>query len=104
MLGPPGTDFSYDSGGVILLSSMLKNRTGMHADAYAERFLFKPLGIEKTFWFKNEEGHSHTGGGLCLTARDAAKFGMLYLQNGRWEDEQIVPRNGSGNLSANMWT
>ncbi len=91
MLRSPGTDFLYDSGGVILLSSMLKNRTGMHADVYAERFLFKPLGIEKTFWYKNEEGHPHTGGGLCLTARDAAKFGLLYLQNGRWGDEQIVP-------------
>lgn len=69
---------------------MLKNRTGMHADAYDARFLLKPLGIEKMFWFKNEEGHPHTGGGLCLTARDAARFGLLYLQNGGWGDEQIV--------------
>jgi CubicO group peptidase (beta-lactamase class C family) len=91
MLRPPGTGFSYDSGGVILLSAMLKNRTGMHADEYAERFLFRPLGIEKTFWIKNQEGHPHTGGGLALTARDMARFGLLYLHGGRWEDKQIVP-------------
>jgi CubicO group peptidase (beta-lactamase class C family) len=91
MIHAPGTEFLYDSGGTILISSMLKNRTGMHADEYAGRFLFKPLEIEKTFWFKNEEGHPHTGGGLCLTARDMAKLGLLYLQNGRWGDEQIVP-------------
>jgi CubicO group peptidase (beta-lactamase class C family) len=91
MLRPPGTEFHYDSGGVILLSVMLKNRTGMHADQYAERFLFKPLEIEKKIWFNNQEGHTHSGGGLVLTARDTARFGLLYLNKGRWGDLQIVP-------------
>jgi len=91
MLKSPGSEFLYDSGGVILLSAMLKNRTGMQADEYAERFLFKPLEIEKKFWLKNLEGHTHTGGGLALTARDTAKFGLLYLNHGRWGDEQVVP-------------
>jgi CubicO group peptidase (beta-lactamase class C family) len=91
MIHSPGTEYLYDSGGVILISSMLKNRTGKHAAEYAERFLFKPLGIENKFWIKNLEGHTHTGGGLCLTTRDMAKLGLLYLQNGRWANEQIVP-------------
>ncbi len=93
MLQPPGTGFNYDSGGVILISAMLKSRTGMHAAEYAERFLFGPLGIEKKMWQRNQAGHSHAGGGLALTARDAAKFGLLYLNNGRWGDEQVVPEN-----------
>jgi len=91
MRSSPGKEFHYDSGGVILLAAMLKNRTGMHADEYAERFLFKPLEIEKKFWLKNQEGHTHAGGGLALTARDTAKFGLLYLNNGRWGDVQVVP-------------
>lgn len=91
MTGPPGSSFNYDSGGVVLLSAMLKVRTGMHAEAYASRHLFEPLGIEKWFWLQNAEGHSHAGGGLNLTARDAAKFGLLYLQLGRWGDVQVVP-------------
>jgi len=91
MLQPPGTGFLYDSGGVILISAMLKNRTGMHAAEYAERFLFNPLGIEKKTWMRNQQGHSHAGGGLALTARDTAKFGLLYLKNGRWGNEQVVP-------------
>lgn len=91
MISAPGTNFNYDSGGVILLSAMLKNRTGMHALEYAERYLFKPLGIVNKFWNTNLEGHTHTGGGLALTARDAARFGLLYLNNGRWGNEQIVP-------------
>lgn len=93
MLGPPGKDFRYDSGGVILLSAMLKNRTGMHAVEYAERYLFKPLEIAQKFWVTNAEGHTHAGGGLALTARDTAKFGLLYLMNGRWGGEQVVPED-----------
>jgi CubicO group peptidase (beta-lactamase class C family) len=93
MLRPPGTGFLYDSGGVILVSAMLKNRTGMHAAEYAERFLFAPLGIEKKIWMRNQEGHTHAGGGLALTARDTAKFGLLYLNNGRWGNKQIVPED-----------
>jgi CubicO group peptidase (beta-lactamase class C family) len=91
MLRVPGTFFLYDSGAVILSSSMLKNRTGMHADVYMDRFLFAPLQIEKKFWFKNQEGHPHTGGGLHLRPRDTARFGLLYLQGGRWLGEQVVP-------------
>ncbi len=91
MNGRPGESFNYDSGGVILLSAMLKARTGTHAEEYAARYLFKPLGIEKWFWIHNTEGHSHTGGGLNLTARDTARFGLLYLHGGRWGDAQVVP-------------
>lgn len=91
MIAAPGMSFRYDSGGVILLSAMLKARTGMHAEEYAARHLFKPLGIEKWFWVHNAEGHSHAGGGLNLTARDAAKLGQLYLNKGRWGTVQVVP-------------
>jgi len=91
MLRMPGTHFLYDSGGVILMSAMLKNRTGMHADQYAEKYLFKSLQIAQKFWFRNQEGHPHTGGGLGLRSCDTAKFGLLYLNKGRWGSEQVVP-------------
>jgi len=87
----PGTRFLYDSGGVILMSAILKSRTGMHADVFAEKYLFPPLGIKKSFWFRNREGHPHTGGGLNLRPLDMAKFGLLYLRKGKWEDKQVVP-------------
>ncbi|MFC2158596.1 serine hydrolase domain-containing protein [Acidobacteriota bacterium] len=91
MTSTPGTQFLYDSGGVILLSAMLKNRTGDHADKYAEKHLFSHLGIKKYQWFKNREDHPHTGGGLSLSSLDMAKFGLLYLRNGKWGDKQVVP-------------
>lgn len=91
MTHEPGTRFQYDSGGVILLSGILKARTGQHADAYLDEHLFGPLGIKRTWWYRNDEGHPHTGGGLMLTSRDMAKFGLLYLQEGKWEDRQVIP-------------
>lgn len=93
MVQAPGTGFQYDSGGVILLSAMLKRRTGLHAREYALEHLFKPLGIQKYFWVGNAEGQTHTGGGLNLSGRDAAKLGQLYLQKGRWGDVQVVPES-----------
>ncbi len=91
MINKPGTHFQYDSGGVILMSAMLKSRTGMHVDEFADKYLFAPLGIKKVRWIKNREGHPHTGGGLYLRPQDMAKFGLLYLKNGRWQDKQVVP-------------
>ncbi|MFP4003398.1 MAG: serine hydrolase domain-containing protein [Alphaproteobacteria bacterium] len=87
----PGTRFQYDSGAVILMSSMLKQRTGLHADSYADKYLFVPMGITARRWLRNAEGHPHTGGGLSLSARDMAKFGLLYLRGGKWGERQIVP-------------
>jgi CubicO group peptidase (beta-lactamase class C family) len=91
MVTEPGTVWQYDSGGVILMSAILKQRSGLHADAYADRYLFAPLGIERTSWFRNRDGHPHTGGGLDLLPRDMARFGLLYLRGGRWGDQQVVP-------------
>jgi CubicO group peptidase (beta-lactamase class C family) len=91
MINRPGSSFRYDSGGVILMSAMLKNRTGMHVDVFAEKYLFAPLGIKKVRWIKNKEGHPHTGGGLYLRPLDMAMFGLLYLRKGKWGEQQVVP-------------
>jgi len=91
MISEPGTTFRYDSGAVILTSAILRARYGAHADRFAEEHLFAPLGIKRDRWFKNAEGHPHTGGGLHLRSQDVAKFGLLYLRDGRWDGKQVVP-------------
>ena len=37
-------------------------------------------------------GGGHFGGGMFISTRDHARFGLLFLRNGRWGDEQIVPQ------------
>lgn len=93
MTAAPGTVFNYDSGGVILLSAILHNACGMHADTIVEQHLFPQLGITQWQWIENAEGHPHTGGGLYLLPVDMAKFGSLYLHKGRHEDRQVVPES-----------
>ncbi len=90
MIRDPGTTFQYDSGGVILLAGILRKTTGLQADAFADRHLFGPLGITRSRWHRAGDGIPHTGGGLHLRPRDMAKFGLLYLRRGRWEDRQIL--------------
>ena len=35
-------------------------------------------------------GGGHWGGGMFISARDMARFGYLFLRNGKWKDRQIV--------------
>jgi CubicO group peptidase (beta-lactamase class C family) len=91
MIREPGTAFQYDSGGVILLAGILRKTTGLQADAFADKHLLEPLGISRSRWHRAGDGVPHTGGGLHLRPRDMAKFGLLYLRRGRWEDRRILP-------------
>ena len=62
----------------------------MNLKTFAEKYLFSPLGIEPGEWGQDAEGHNNGCGDLHLTARDAAKFGLLYLNDGAHKNTQIV--------------
>jgi len=87
----PGTVYAYNTGGSHLLSVIVEEATGRDPADYAEEKLFAPLGIEPGDWQRSPQGERVGGFGLELTARDLAKFGYLYLNNGEWDGEQIVP-------------
>ena len=86
----PGTVFSYNTGSINLLGDLIYRSTGQYFDEYAEQYFFKPLGITNTWWERGHGGIVVTGGGLQLRPRDLLKVGQLILQNGMWEDTQIV--------------
>ena len=90
VLAPPGTTFRYNSGMAITLGRIVHNATGLEPDEFAEQYLFGPLGITDYYWYRCSDGTVHTGGGLWLRPRDMAKFGLLFLNGGRWGDEQVV--------------
>jgi CubicO group peptidase (beta-lactamase class C family) len=91
----PGTRFVYNSGGVILLGALLRASTGQDVVAFATDALFSPLGIRDQAWYRNprQPDQVHTGGGLSLRARDMAKLGQLYLDDGMWAGQQVLPRD-----------
>ncbi|MEO6987685.1 MAG: serine hydrolase, partial [Aquihabitans sp.] len=89
----PGTVFTYSSGTSMLLSGVLEQATGMPADEYAQAVLFDPIGMEQVEWWRDAEGHTLTYCCVDTSSRGFARFGQLYLNEGRWGDEQIVPES-----------
>ncbi len=89
----PGTRYIYNTGSVHLLSAIIKSRSGLYANEFAEKVLFEPLGITRYDWNTDPKGYPCTGGthgGLELGTRDVAKFGMLYLRDGKWNGKQVI--------------
>lgn len=87
----PGTYFNYSTGASHVLSAVLTEATGMSTCEYAHKYLFEPMGIEAEFWGWDPQGYFTGGHSVSLTAREIAKFGMLYLNEGNWFGEQLVP-------------
>jgi len=86
----PNTIWKYNSGGVQVLAEIIKSVSGDNIDKFAEKYLFKPLGIKEYKWTKSHRNFPAAASGLRLTSRDLLKFGLLYLNNGKWNDKQIL--------------
>ena len=89
--GTPGENFQYNSLNTYVLSAIVTERTGQSLTEYLEPRLFAPLGITRYFWETCPKGITKGGWGLFLCTEDMAKLGQLYLQKGKWNDQQIIP-------------
>lgn len=88
---PPGERFLYSGFDPILLAAILQKATGQRLDVFAKEKLFAPLGITSAVWEGDERDLINGGSQLSMTARDFARFGVLCLRGGRWQDRRIVP-------------
>ena len=88
---PPGTFFRYNTPATFMQSAIVQKVTGKTVVDYLQSRLFDPLGIQPPRWDTNPQGISLGGYGLFLKTEDIAKFGQLYLQNGKWEGKQLIP-------------
>ena len=93
MVNEPGTTFEYNTGASHVISAIINSTTGMSTQEYAESRLFNPLGIEDYTWPTDPNGIHKGGEGLELTPRSLAKLGQLYLSNGTWKGQQLVPED-----------
>jgi CubicO group peptidase (beta-lactamase class C family) len=91
LVSDPGTRFHYSNLTSDWLGIIVDRECGKSLKAYAEEHLFTPLDVEPGEWGQDAEGHNNGCGDLHLTARDAAKFGQLYLDEGLYKGNQIVP-------------
>ena len=89
----PGTHFTYNSGGSILLSGILQNKVSMSAEEFADNNLFSKIGIDNWDWWSGNDGLTWTSGELHLKPIEMLKFGELYINNGLWDGNQIISEN-----------
>jgi len=88
----PGSKYVYNSGVTMVLAELLEQLTGQTVAAYAEAELFAPLGIDAYYWKHTPSGLADAEGGLYLAPGDIAKIMKLYLDGGRWNDQQVVSK------------
>lgn len=114
MLGKGGETgaFKYSTASAHLLSAVLSRTTGKSAREFANEMLFRPIGMrsipdypmdgfgyEDLFgaklkgWPHDPHGITIGGWGLTMTPRDMARFGLLYLNNGCWDGNEILPQS-----------
>ncbi|EJN05505.1 serine hydrolase [Herbaspirillum sp. YR522] len=89
----PGTQQQYRSVDTLILSRVLARATGQSLSQYATRVLWQPLGMEQdATWSVDSDEHRIEKAFCCInaTARDFAKLGLLYLDQGRAGTHQVV--------------
>ena len=86
----PGTYMHYVSINTQVLGFLLQEVTNRSISEYLYKKIWNPLGMEDSAYFILDDTEDELAlGGLNATLRDYAKFGLLYLQKGRWDDLQI---------------
>ena len=90
----PGQKFVYQSGDTQLLAMVLEKATKMTLSDFVSKYFWQPMGMEhEAIWQIDHENDGIEKAYCCIAsnARDFAKFGKLYLQNGMWNGQQILP-------------
>jgi|SRR5688572_5476944 len=87
----PGAEFNYNGGLTHVLAAVLERATKVSLEDYARVRLFEPLGITDVEWVGDLAGMPAAASGLRMRPRDAAKFGSLYLNAGKWNGRQVIP-------------
>lgn len=86
----PGTYYEYNSTSAHLLSYILHRSVNASPGEFAQSAIWEPLGVNGSNWETDGNGIERGGAGLELTARDLAKIGLLFLQKGQWENQQMI--------------
>lgn len=89
---PPGQEWEYTSIDTHVLGMVLRAATGRSLIDEMQEKLIAPMGLEASpYYLTDGDGVAFALGGLNLTTRDYARMGLMYLQDGRLGERQIVP-------------
>ena len=92
---PAGSFWFYNNWDFNALGTIYRQQTGEDIFASFEKRIARPIGMED---FTIKDGHyaleklsKHPAYPIRLSARDAARFGQLFLNDGKWGTRQIIP-------------
>jgi CubicO group peptidase (beta-lactamase class C family) len=96
MAADPGTVFNYNTGDYHLLSALLMNATSAQNISLNNLLVDSmgiPMGTKAFGWEGDQQGIPTGGTGMYMSTREMAKFGFLYLNNGTWDNKQLIPKD-----------
>lgn len=86
----PGTHYQYSSGNAYAVSAMVQAATGKTCLDLLLESGFNKLGMANFTWDLSPEGICSGGNGVTCTTEDMLKVGLLFLNMGKWNGEQIL--------------
>lgn len=99
---PPGR-FRYQSANTQFLGWIIERATGKKLSTYLEEKIWKPLGMEQNAsWNVDSKKRKmeYASAGLNASPRDFAKFGQLYINKGRWQNQQVIDEEWVNTISS----
>jgi CubicO group peptidase (beta-lactamase class C family) len=91
----PGAGCGYSTHALAHAALVCETVTGKPYDQFAIEALFRPIGVEH-WWFQYYDGSEkygrHPSHGMGMPARDLARIAYCMLRNGRWQDQQVIPK------------
>jgi CubicO group peptidase (beta-lactamase class C family) len=87
---PPGQAFNYSSGSANIVSKIIKQTLGSGYYDFVYQEVFGKLGMNSVVWEVDPAGTFVASSYSFATARDWARFGLLYCNGGRWNGEQLL--------------
>jgi CubicO group peptidase (beta-lactamase class C family) len=94
---PPGTHWYYNNWDFNALGTIYRKQTGEDIFEAVERRIAKPIGMQDftpadgRYVLRRVSASIHPAYHMNMSARDLARFGLLYLNKGRWHDRQVLP-------------
>lgn len=86
----PGEVYCYSSGNSYMLSAIVQKVTGMTAHNYLKDCFISKVGMRDFTWDVSPEGICSGGNGISLCIEDIVKIGLVYLNRGVWNGEQVI--------------
>jgi CubicO group peptidase (beta-lactamase class C family) len=90
LVSDPGTEFRYSNLTSHLLAVIVARACDTDLESYGQEYLFSPIDAEVGDWATDADNYNWGWGEIYVTARDMAKFGSLYLNDGEYGGNRVV--------------